>query len=131
MKKKDLPQDKSSLEKMTRELCYVKNKKNKYEAQLSKGWKVKTDALKSTWDFINEEVKLAHRQVSEGEKSPVYYFFVLKLMDFQILKSYTGFWKFQIKKHMTKKGFEKLNEKKLAKYAAAFDISIEELINFK
>ena len=108
MKKKDLPQDKSSLENFTRELCYVKNKNNKYETQLSKGWEVKSEALKSTWDFIDEEVKLAYKEVKEGDKSPIYYFFTLKLMDFQILKSHTGLWKFQIKKHMKKKGFSKI-----------------------
>ena len=131
MKKKDLPQDKSALENLTKELCYVKNDDNKYETQLSKGWDIKTDALKSTWDFIHEEAALAHQKVKSGEKSPIYYFFILKVMDFQILKSHTGFWKFQIKKHMTKKGFKKLSSKGLKKYADAFGITVDELINFK
>ena len=49
MKKSDLPQDKSDLLNFTREVCYVKNDNGKYEAELSSGWDVKTDALNSAW----------------------------------------------------------------------------------
>jgi len=52
-------------------------------------------------------------------------------MDFQVLSGYTGFWKISIKKHMTPKGFSKLSDKKLAKYAEAFNITVDELKNFK
>ncbi|MBA3705960.1 MAG: hypothetical protein H0W84_08700, partial [Bacteroidetes bacterium] len=64
-------------------------------------------------------------------KSPIYYFMELRLMDLQVLAAYTGFWKFTIKRHMKPSVFQSLNEKKLNIYAKAFDISVEELKNFK
>lgn len=131
MKKKDTPQDKSALEGHTRDVCYVKNKDGKYETTLSSGWEVKSAALDNAWDDINEQIEVAKNAVLAGEKSPIYYYFVKQLMDFQVLSGYTGFWKISIKKHMTPKGFEKLNEKKLAIYAKAFDVSVDELKNFK
>lgn len=131
MKKKDIPQDPSKLGDFTREVCYVKNNEGKYEAALSSGWDVKNDALDNAWDDINNQIEEARKEVVAGKKSPIYYFFVVQLMDFKVLAGYTGFWAFSIKKHMTPKGFKKLNGKKLAIYAKAFDITVEELINFK
>ncbi|MBL4593605.1 MAG: hypothetical protein JKX68_07305 [Flavobacteriales bacterium] len=131
MKKKDTPQDTSSLQNITREVCYVKNSEGKYETDLSSGWEVKSAALDNAWDDINEQIEAAKNAVLAGEKSPIYYYFVKQLMDFQVLSGYTKFWKISIKKHMTPKGFKKLSEKKLAVYAKAFDINIDELKNFK
>ena len=131
MKKKDLPQDNGGLEGFTKEICYVKNSEGKYESGLSSGWDVKNEALDNAWDDINEQVVEAKKAITSGEKSPIYYFFVKQLMDFQVLSGYTGFWKFTIKKHMTPNGFKKLSDKKLAKYAQAFDVTIDELKNFK
>lgn len=131
MKKKDIPQDPSKLGDFTREVCYVKNKEGKYETALSSGWDVKNDALDNAWDDINNQVEEARKEVKAGRKSPIYFYFIVQLMDFNVLAGYTGFWKFSIKKHMTPKGFARLNEQKLAKYAKAFDLRVEELINFK
>ena len=130
MKKKDLPQDPSGLKDFTREVCYVKNSDGKYEAELSSGWSVKSEALENAWDDINQQVEEAKKAILAGEKSPIYFYFIKNLMDYQVLSGYTGFWKFSIKKHMTPSGFKKLNDKKLAKYAKAFNINIEELKNF-
>lgn len=131
MKKEQLPQDKSALEKVTRELCYVKNPDGKYTTDLSTGWEVKKNALDNAWEDIHERVKEAALAVKNGEKSPVAYFMELKLMDLPVLSGYTGFWKFTIKRHMKPDVFKKLSEKKLAIYAKAFEITINELKNFK
>ena len=127
MKKKDLPQDKGFI----KEICYVKNSEGKYESDLSTGWDVKKEALDNAWDDINQQIEEAKKAIAAGEKSPIYYYFVKTLMDYQVLAGYTGFWKCSIKKHMTPKGFSKLSDKKLAKYAKTFDVSIDELKNPK
>lgn len=131
MKKEDLPQDKSALEAMTRELCYVKNEDGKYTTGLSTGWEVKKEALDNAWDDIKERVEEARLAVKNGEKSPIAYFMELRLMDLIILKGYTGFLGFSIKRHLKPGVFKRLSDKKLATYAKAFEISLEELKNFK
>ena len=131
MKKEELPQDKSALETMTRELLYVKNNDGKYTTGLSTGWEVKKDALDNAWDDINERIETARIAVKNGKKSSIYYFMELRLMDFTILSGYTGFWKLTIKRHMKPNVFQSLNDKKLTIYAKAFDISMDELKNFK
>jgi hypothetical protein len=50
-----------------------------------------------------------------------------RLMDIGILSDYTGFWKWQIKRHLKPEVFKRLSEKKLQKYAEAFNVSAEDL----
>ncbi|CAG4994860.1 hypothetical protein DYBT9275_01483 [Dyadobacter sp. CECT 9275] len=131
MKKEDLPQDPGALDHFTREVCYVKNEEGKYETALSRGWNVKKEALDSAWDEVNDRIEEARVAVANGEKSPVYYFMELRLMDMTVLSGYTGFFPFFIKRHMKPSVFSGLSDSKLAKYARAFDITLEELKNFK
>jgi len=131
MKIEELPQDKSDIENCTRELCYAKNRDGKYETGLSTGWDVKKSALDNAWSDIENTVEEAKELVRQGKKSPVYYFMQLNLMDISLLSGYTGFWKFTIKRHLKPDLFKKLSNKKLQKYSDAFDISIDELKNFK
>ncbi|MBI3517849.1 MAG: hypothetical protein HY062_00640 [Bacteroidetes bacterium] len=130
MKKEDVPQDPSALVGVTRDVCYVKDKDGKYTTDLSIGWDVKKQALDNAWDDIKERVADAATQVKKGEISPVFYFMELKLMDLTLLSSYTGFWKWTIKRHFKPSVFKSLSESKLNIYAKAFDISIDELKNF-
>ena len=131
MKKEDLPQEPGALSRLTRELCYVKNEDGKYETALSKGWDIKKEALDSAWVEVNDRVEEARKAVVRGEKSPVYYFMELSLMDIPVLSGYTGFYSFFIKRHLRPSVFKTLSDKKLEKYAQAFDITVSELKNFK
>lgn len=126
MKKSELPQDKGHLDNFTREVCYVKNQDGKYEADLSIGWEVKNDALDHAWTDIDERIQQAKLSFLDGKTSQVEYYMERELMDIGVLSGYTGFWKWQIKRHMKPAVFKKLSDKKLAKYAEAFNITIEE-----
>lgn len=130
MKKEDVPQDSSALLGITRDVCYVKDVDGKYITNLSVGWDVKKVALDNAWEDINERVKEAALLVKKGEKSPIFYYMELRLMDLPILAAYTGFWQFNIKRHFKPSVFKNLNEKKLFKYSKAFEITIDELKNF-
>lgn len=130
MKKEDLPQDASALVGVTREVCYVKGSDGKYTSDLSTGWDVKKQALDNAWDDIKERVAEAAAQVKNGEISPIFYFMEVKLMDITLLSGYTGFWKWTIKRHFKPSVFKNLSDTKLATYAKAFDMSVEELKNF-
>lgn len=131
MKKEELSQDKSALSRYTKEVCYVKNEQGQYETALSTGWDVKIDALNSAWDEVNRRIEEARIEVFEGRKSPVYYFMEKRLMEPNILAAYTDFWSFTVKRHFKPSVFKKLSRTKLDKYAEVFEISVDELINFK
>lgn len=131
MKKEDVPQDESAITNIFREVMYVKDEEGKYTTDLSTGWEVKKTALDNAWDDIKERAEEARLAVKNGEKSPIFYFMELKIMDLTILTGYTGFWRFTIKRHMKPNVFKSLSDKKLNIYAKAFEISLDELKNFK
>ena len=129
MKKKDIPQDPGALAKVTKELTYAVDESGKYTTELSAGWEVKANALDVAWDDVQKRIADAKEKVIRKEASPLLYYMELKLMDITIVASYTGFWKWQVKRHMKPGAFNKLNDKKIQRYAALFEISPEELKN--
>ena len=127
MKKEDIPQDKSALGSITKELCYALDSSGKYVTGLSSGWEVKSTALDLAWKDIDQRIISVREKVLKKEASPLLYFMELRLMDIGIISAYTGFWKWQIKRHMRPGVLEKLSERQLKKYAKAFQVSVENL----
>jgi hypothetical protein len=127
MKKENVPQDMSSLGKITKEVCYATDGSGKYVTELSSGWDVKTGALDVAWKDVEERINKARQQVLNGESSPLLLFMEYRLMDVSILADYSGFWKWQIKRHLKPAMFNKLSDKKLQKYAEAFNVKVEDL----
>ena len=127
MKKEDVPQDLGSLGKITKEVCYATDASGKYTTELSNGWEVKTNALDVTWDDINQKIAAAKEKVSRKEASPIVFFMEKNVMNIGILSSYTGFFKWQIKRHLKPAVFNNLSIKKLTRYAEVFNVSVDEL----
>jgi hypothetical protein len=132
MEKDKVPQDQSNLTKNNvKELLYATDENGNYTTTLSTGWEPKTIALSNSIEEINERIANAKEQVVKGEVSPIVYFMEVNKMDLNILASYVGYWKWRVKRHFKPAVFAKLNDKTLQKYADTFDISIDELKNFK
>jgi hypothetical protein len=127
MKKEEVPQDLSSLGKITKEVCYATDAAGKYTTELSQGWDVKISALDAAWQDIGERVAAAKARVLSGAASPLLYFMELKLMDIKVLSGYTGFWQWQIRRHLRPAGFKKLSDRALRRYAEVFEISVADL----
>jgi hypothetical protein len=131
MKKEELPQDLSALGKITGEVCYVVDESGNYTTVLSNGWEVKSSALEVAWKDVEQRIALAHQKVMTKEASPILFFMELRVMDIPIVAAYTGFWKWQVKKHMKYAAFEKLSASRLSRYAELFEVSVEELKTMK
>lgn len=127
MKKTDIPQDQSSLNNFTKEVCYALDEAGNYTTNLSTGWNVKASALNLAWEDIESRIALAKRKVLNGEVSPILFYMELKLMDITILSAYSGFYKWTIKRHLKPEIFNKLPHKKLKLYADTFEINIDKL----
>jgi hypothetical protein len=127
MKKEDVPQDLSSLGKITKEVCYATDDSGKYTTELSRGWDIKISALDTAWQDIKDRVALAREMVLNDKASPILFFMEKGLMDVGIVAAYTGFWKWQIRRHLKPAVFKKLSDKKLQRYAEIFNVSLEDL----
>lgn len=127
MKKEDVPQDLGALGKITKEVCYATDASGKYTTQLSNGWDVKSTALDTAWNDVEERIATAKQKVLNNEASPILFFMEKALMDIEILAGYTGFWQWQVKRHLKPDVFKDLSDKKLQKYADVFNVSIPDL----
>jgi hypothetical protein len=129
MKKEEVPQDMSALGKISKEVCYATDETGKYTTQLSDGWEVKITALDKAWEEIDDRVAAAKQKVLNGEASPLLFFMEKGLMDVKLLAGYTGFWQWQVKRHLKPEVFKDLSDKKLQKYAEVFNVSVHDLQN--
>jgi hypothetical protein len=132
MKKEEVPQDKGNLSKNNiKELCYAIDENGNYTTALSSGWEPKTIALENSLQDINERIKNAKEDIRKGVSSPIVYFMEVHKMDWVTLSDYVGMWIWRIKRHRKPAVFKRLSHKVLSRYAEAFEISVEELKNFK
>jgi len=130
MKKKEVPQDKSKLEKANiKDMVYAVDENGEYVTELSTGWEPKTIALDNAIKEIEERIENARLRILKNETSPIEYYMELHKMDVPILASYVGLWQWRVKRHFKPSVFKKLNEKTLQKYADIFEISIDQLKN--
>jgi len=127
MKKENVPQDMGALGKITKEVCYATDSNGKYVTELSSGWDIKSGALDVAWKDVEERVAKAKQKVLDGEASPLLFFMEYRLMDIEILAGYSGFWQWQVKRHLKPDVFKKLSDKRLQKYADAFNVKVEDL----
>jgi len=132
MKKEEVPQDKGNLSKTNmKELVYATDENGNYTTALSSGWEPKSIALSNSIEEISERIAIAKAQVANNEVSPISYYMELCRMDIAVLSSYVGMWQWRVKRHFKPKVFAGLSDNILKKYADSFNITVEELKNFK
>ena len=75
----------------------------------------------------SQKLETIRQQVRDGLLSPLAYHAEVNLFDVKLLSDYTGIPKRHIKKHMKPDNFNQLDEESLKKYAAVFEMTVEEL----
>lgn len=131
MKKDNVPQDDSLLiEGNTREICYAVDENGKYVKVLSTGWEPKDIALRQALDFIEERANKSKEKIANNQLSPIAYYLEKRVMDIKLLSQYTNILRWRVKRHLKPRVFKKLSREILKKYADAFEITVDELLNF-
>jgi len=132
MKKDEVPQDGNNMhEGSFKQLFYATDNAGQYVPVTSVGWEPENIAMQQAWEEINERVEKTRAKVQAGEISPVAYYMEKNIMDLALLASYVGKFQWQVKRHMKPAVFNKLSDKMLQRYAAAFKISLQELKHIK
>ncbi|MFT4023883.1 MAG: hypothetical protein QM664_08900 [Flavihumibacter sp.] len=134
MNKDEVPHDKKIIhgeDNSISKVLYVTDKDGNYGTTQYEGWDAENLALTQAWEEIDEKIAVTKQKVLNGELSPIAYYMEKNLMDLPTLASYAGFWKFRVKKHLQPAVFKKLPDKKLARYASVFNISVDDLKHFR
>lgn len=131
MEKDKVPQDEGITGGITREVQYAVDKDGNYVKALSKGWEPKNIVNQIAWEQIEEQMEEARQKIIDGKASPILYFMEKHQMIVPILADYVGLAKWKVKRHLKPRNFNKLSDEQLGKYAEIFEISIDELKNYK
>ncbi len=131
MEKDKVPQDEGITGGVTREVQYAVDKDGKYVKTFSKGWEAKNIVNELAWEDIQELVDEADEKIKVGKASPIMHFMAKNQMNVTLLADYVELSKWKVKKHLKPRGFKKLKPEQLENYAKVFNISADELVNFK
>jgi len=127
MNEKDVPQDDSATYQGQKKLIYAVDESGHYHGVKSTGWEVESFATQMAVDDLQEQTQEALTQARQGEVSPLAYHMLKLRFDISSLSQTTGFFQWQIKRHLTPKVFNKLSERKLNSYCEVMKLSLAEL----
>lgn len=130
MKIKDVPQDGKILTNSeVRDVCYAVDENGDYKQVISVGWDPKNEAIDYAWETIREECEEIKKDVIAGKSSPLAYHIHRLVMTPEILASYSGFSKREIKRWCEAKYFAKMSPGELQRVADALRIDVKQLVS--
>jgi len=127
MKKEQVPQDSCKSYDGHKKLIYAVDENGHYQGVQSSGWEVEGFATEMAVKALDEQLNDMKKALLAGTVSPIAYYLPLYRFDLMSLAHASGFFQWQIKRHMKPEIFAKLSDKKLTKYCEAFNISLEDL----
>ncbi len=126
MRIEDIPQEPSILDGRLR-ACYARNADGRYEMATSKGWEVERIANQLAVAGVNALIEQALAAVRAGQSSVLAYHMARAHMDARLLAAHSGFWVWQVKRHLQPRPFQRLGDKALRRYANALGIDLATL----
>ena len=126
MKLKNVPQDPGMGGELS-EVCYAVDDDGNYVLAPSLGWQPKNIANSQAWQRVEEAASRAAERVRAGKASAIAYHMTRHQMSVGLLAKYTGLYRWQVRRHLTPKGFRKLSEHHRRRYAELFEVAVNEL----
>ena len=130
MKIEEVPQDKGYLiEGRISDVNYAVDKDGHYTSVQSMGWYPKNEAMAMAWEDVFERAEAVRAKIIAGKLSPLAFYMEINLMDVSIVAAYTGISRWRVRRHLKMRAFKKLKPEVIAKYANAFNLTPDELVN--
>jgi len=129
MKKIHIPQEENSTLEGIRKVMYAPDENGDFK-RFNYGSEVEEYATKVAVNEYDELMLEAKSLIQQEINSPILFYMYKNRMDIPTLASIVGMFQFNVKRHLTVKGFNNLADKKLQKYADAFQINLDELKGF-
>jgi hypothetical protein len=130
MKVNEVPQDGMCVIETTM-VRYAVNDEGKFEAVPSNGWEPGFYAMTNFQEEMRELTARARERVKNNQCSPLEYFMYNAVLDVDALAQYMEISKRKVKKHLTSRGFDKLSDKMLERYALLLHTDVESIKKFK
>lgn len=127
MKVDQVPQDNSHTYSGHKRVVYAATEQGHYTKVKSSGWKIEEFATELALQDIEQLTEQAKQAWLSQKQSALNYLMHKYRYDLLTLAQVTGFFRWQIRRHFNRKIFNKLSDKKLQKYALAFNLSIKQI----
>jgi len=119
--------DNELIYKYNRELFYHFDKETGFTQEVDYQNPNNQVIIKQSWDAAEQRLNEVKQLVIIGKLSPIAYYMEKILMEVPMLAAYMEISGWRVRRHLKSRVFKKLNQKILARYAAIFGITIEQL----
>lgn len=127
MKKQDVPQDNNRTYGGHKKVIYAVDEAGRYQTVDSTGWEAEEFATLMAVDALNSLALDAYYRVKSGQSSPLEYHMYARRLDLLGLAQATGFYQWQIKRHIKPRIFSRLSMNKLQRYMDVLKLTAAEL----
>lgn len=127
MKKVDVPQHNAKAFEGQSKALYAIDDNGEYGIVPSSGWEVEEIVLDQAIAEFEQLCRQAREKVQQGIASTLEYHMYRCRMDETVLAQSSGFFKWQVKRHLQPKHFSRLSDNKKQRYVEALGISLGEL----
>lgn len=127
MKLDEVPQDNNAMYRGGRKALYACGNEGEYAIIQSSGWSVEEVATLQAVDEFRRLEHEAYELFLNRLSSALEVWMYRRRMSLVTLSQCTGFWQWQVKRHLKPAIFTSLSPKKIELYCAALDVTPEEL----
>jgi len=127
MKLDEVPQDQASAFAGQRKALYAVDASGKYQLTQTSGWDAEIVVLDQALQQFERDAQQALADAHAGLLAPLAWHMFNARMDITVLAQSTGFFKWQVKRHLQPKIFARLSAAKLARYEEALGLSAAQL----
>lgn len=131
MKLDEVPQDDNTMYCGGRKAVYALEEDGRYAIAPSSGWSVEEIATLQAVDEFRRLEREAWESFLEHRSSALEVWMYRRRMTLQTLAQCSGFWQWQVKRHLKEAVFASLSPKKMAIYCEVLDVTLDELYNPK
>ncbi len=128
MREHEVPQDQARAFEGQGKALYALDEEGRYVLVRSSGWEAEEIVLDQALDEYQRCAQEALERARAGLVSPLEVHMYLRRMDVTLLAQSTGFFRWQVRRHLGPERFARLSSEKLARYADALGLSVEELV---
>jgi hypothetical protein len=127
MKKEEVPQDISRTYGGHRKVIYALNDGGDYETVESSGWETEEFVTLMAVEELRQLAADAYQRAQKGISSPLEYHMYSKRLDVAGLAQASGFFQWQIRRHLKPRVFAGLSQARLNRYCEVLGVAISDL----
>jgi hypothetical protein len=123
----EVPERSAPLFEGLHKAVYVTDDRGRYLIAKSGGSEAEVSVTEEAVSWFSKQAAEARERALRGETSPLEVHMCRQRMDIPTLAQATGFWRWQVRRHLRPRVFARLDARTLVRYAEAMGVSVARL----